>query len=531
LLGYAAIMGALLYLYSAPTLERNPWKNLDVRIYGALSGLNEPPELDRNLVLIDLPYQSENTDLTGFRANLGRLLSCLAEHRPRVVVLDIAIQNDPRGLKNVQSGLEALMDKNIKVYAAVDPRRENSDEPDPNYLERHDPKTYRELLEGFGHTVMMTYGPMLLYDRELEIASGQRLPALAVKITEDQPGHYKLREGPPIIVPLGKASAVDAHIWRAQFTDAGSLNFLPRRETANETPTAPTFSDHYVIIGSLEKDRPLDGRSGPELLTWALNDLLFLDSGQTHSEVLDHSVTMLSGMFVFGGLALLGFNSRQTARLSLAWRLSAALLLSLSLLALTVALLLAAGKIFPQISLIVMSVLTTLGLATFRHFSERRRTAWETDMASLIHRQAECYDVFISYSRRPSENLEWVKTHVYEPLCRARKSDGTPLRIFFDTDSIKIGESWHTKLINAIEQSRFFVPVWSDEYFQSDYCLLEMVRAAMKYDHQHDFILPLSKNLSEIPVEYTHIQFMDVTMRPDFIHEILNKVLAVDSRG
>ena len=234
---------------------------------------------------------------------------------------------------------------------------------------------------------------------------------------------------------------------------------------------------------------------------------------------------------MFGGLALLGFNSRQTAQLPLAWRLLAALLLSLSLLALTVALLLAAGKIFPQISLIGMSVLTTLGLVTFRHLSERRRAAWETDMTSLLHRQEEYYDVFISYSRRPPENLEWVKTHVYEPLYRARKVDGTPLRIFFDTDSIKIGDSWHTKLVNAIEQSRFFVAVCSDEYFQSNYCLKEMLRADMKRDHQHDFILPLRKNLSEIPKEYTHIQFVDVTMCPDFIQEILKKVLVVVSIG
>ncbi len=533
---YVAVMRTLILWYSVPGLSANPLKSLDMEIYSVLSQWkSEAPELDPRLLLIDLPY-FENGDLVGYRENLGNLLHYLASMKsdgPRVVVLDIAIQSDNRGLETLRDGLSTLAD-NAKIYAAVDPRKENSsDDLDSKYLERFDKKTYRELLDGYGHTLMMLYGSMLLYDREVVFEDGQRLPALAVKVVEDKDDdhRYGLREGSSIIVPLGREELVATQTWTALFRDDGGVYFQHwRQPTLIETPA---FKNKYVIVGSLEKDSDNHlKRPGPELLAWALNDLLYLDTPnnpRSHAQVLDNQLWLIVGMLVFGGLSLFFFRAQRNSRLPFVLMVAGALFLSLGLLALITVLLLQINKtIFPQLSLIAVSILTTVSLAALHHFRQQRRAAWETDMASLMHRQAECYDVFISYSRRPPENLEWVKTHVYEPLCRARKADGTPLRIFFDTESIKVGISWHQKLIDAIEKSRFFVPVCSEEYFQSDYCLLEMERAAIKRDHQHDFILPLRRNLSEIPVEYTHIQFENVITHPDFIHKILTTVLAVD---
>lgn len=536
LLLYVGVMGGSLYLYSVPGLSGNPLKSLDVLIYSVLSRWNEKPEFNSNLLLIDLPYYKDG-DLIGYRTDLGKLLHHLADQSPKVVVLDIAIQRDlrgfnPRGLEWVHKGLSDLT-KKTKVYGAVDPSVKLEGPPNSDYLEQLqlDQTTYRDLLDGYGHTLMMSYGSMLIYDREFKFQNGQRLPALTIKVAEDKDDqNYELRKGPPIIVPLGAVTVANAHIWKAQFSNNDDVNFQPRWQP--DLKATPEFKDKTVIVGSFDEDTKNNlKRSGPELLAWALNDLLFLDRKRAHAEVLDQPLTLIVGIPVFGLFSLLVFRALQNLKIPLGWTFVGAMLLSMGLLALSAVKTLMSGEIFPQFSLIVVSIVTSLIFLAKHDFEQRRQEAWETDLASLKYQKAEHYDVFISYSRRPPENLEWVKTHVYEPLYRARKEDGTPLRIFFDTDSIKIGDIWHIKLINAIEQSRFFVSVCSDEYFQSKYCDFEMMRADMKRYHQLDFILPLRKNLSEVPVRYNHIQFVDVTLRPDFIHEILKKVMAVDSIG
>lgn len=85
------------------------------------------------------------------------------------------------------------------------------------------------------------------------------------------------------------------------------------------------------------------------------------------------------------------------------------------------------------------------------------------------------YDVFVSYRRRQPV-LDWVKNHFY-PLLEQRLPDELPVdhktRIFVDWDEIEIGSAWPAKLSQALKRSRCILPVWSPEYFRSDWCLAE----------------------------------------------------------
>ncbi len=85
------------------------------------------------------------------------------------------------------------------------------------------------------------------------------------------------------------------------------------------------------------------------------------------------------------------------------------------------------------------------------------------------------YDVFVSY-RHKQPVMDWVKNHFY-PLLEQRLPDELPVEhkteIFIDWDEIETGSAWPAKLHQALRKSRCLLPVWSPEYFRSDWCLAE----------------------------------------------------------
>jgi hypothetical protein len=85
------------------------------------------------------------------------------------------------------------------------------------------------------------------------------------------------------------------------------------------------------------------------------------------------------------------------------------------------------------------------------------------------------YDVFVSY-RHKQPVMDWVKNHFY-PLLEQRLPDELPVeyktKIFVDLDEIETGSDWPAKLRQALKGSRCILPVWSPEYFRSDWCMAE----------------------------------------------------------
>jgi hypothetical protein len=189
-------------------------------------------------------------------------------------------------------------------------------------------------------------------------------------------------------------------------------------------------------------------------------------------------------------------------------------------LATLVALLLKMNHIFPQVTLPAIGIFVVSGMSW--HYARRKIAAGllMTDLKEATSDPAlDLYDVFISYSHQ-KENMEWVTRNVYEPLRQFKKKDGSSLRIFFDEKSIKIGTSWYKKIAMSIHGANLFVPIYSEDYFQRDFCRFEMERAAIKRVKKEDFILPVARVIPDIPVQYDHIQYIDAANKPDFIKEI-----------
>jgi len=83
------------------------------------------------------------------------------------------------------------------------------------------------------------------------------------------------------------------------------------------------------------------------------------------------------------------------------------------------------------------------------------------------------YDAFFSYKRDPESNawhqrvkdklLYWLRLNLNQ----------SNVMIFFDTEDIKTGERWRTKLQTALRSSKCAICVWSPLYFKSQWCVSE----------------------------------------------------------
>lgn len=84
------------------------------------------------------------------------------------------------------------------------------------------------------------------------------------------------------------------------------------------------------------------------------------------------------------------------------------------------------------------------------------------------------YDVFLSY-RRYGEWPEWV-SQKFMPLFKHYLGEelGCIPKIFFDVESIETGISWPARIQNSLARSRVIVPLFSKQYFSSEWCRHEL---------------------------------------------------------
>jgi hypothetical protein len=123
------------------------------------------------------------------------------------------------------------------------------------------------------------------------------------------------------------------------------------------------------------------------------------------------------------------------------------------------------------------------------------------------------YDVFISYRR--TESKEWVRSSLFEQLQLCTTRDGARPEIFFDMSEIQPGQQYLTVLADGILNSRRFVPVYTPDYFDSEFCNWEISRAfELDPMGRRQLIIPLllkDEAESKIAFSYRGIQFLRVS--------------------
>jgi len=83
------------------------------------------------------------------------------------------------------------------------------------------------------------------------------------------------------------------------------------------------------------------------------------------------------------------------------------------------------------------------------------------------------WDIFISYRRVDANWVNW--TQIFQETLHSvvQPALQRPLRVFLD-DTIEDGNSWPLTLARALAGSRLLVPILSRNYFDSDWCKLEL---------------------------------------------------------
>jgi hypothetical protein len=118
------------------------------------------------------------------------------------------------------------------------------------------------------------------------------------------------------------------------------------------------------------------------------------------------------------------------------------------------------------------------------------------------------YDVFFSY-RRHSAYMGWLADFFFDRFTADLNTflDHAP-RVFFDTNTVKVGAHWPTALQDALATSRCMVALWAPDYFRSYYCYNEWRNFQR---HRNGFILPLqySLNRNKFPIEAQELNIAD----------------------
>jgi hypothetical protein len=123
------------------------------------------------------------------------------------------------------------------------------------------------------------------------------------------------------------------------------------------------------------------------------------------------------------------------------------------------------------------------------------------------------YDVFISY-RRHREWTPWTREHVYSLLDAYLTQElGRSPRIFID-ERIEPGVDWPTRLAIALSRARVLLPVFSRDYFGSDWCIheLDLMHGRLRQFPQSCLIVPVIGHDGDlIPEEIKRLQSFDLS--------------------
>ncbi len=521
------------------TFWLSAWHDWDWYVLRWLSG-REPPRFSARVVVLDVKdYDRKSPQLD--RRTIGEFLHQLVirHQKPAAVLLDFFFEaEDSASPGPATAALSKALDEtaaaSLPVFATIShpemlQRARGLDWSQFRYLDWAN--IYDHVSGGIGHTVLNLYDDGLFYqacyphvpkpDSRGELAGQIDIKALSYLVAENGEGQAASGCDPTLmkIVRIGSHQA---------FVASG----VDQISGARPFPQKVELDNRYVIVASLGQDiGPIAGRSNPELLAWALSDLL-ASPGTTYYEPIPYETRLVVLIVVFSAIAVGAFAATflflrrahlGALRIWLPWISAAvAAAIALGLFAGLEALLLFAGHIQPQVSLVALSVLVAAGLSGERG---RQIIYQQLNQIDVATEEVNDYDVFISYAH---DELPWVFEHVYKPLAEAKLPDGRKLRIFFDTSSIRIGTAWQEKISLAIDGSRFIVPVYSEAYFGRPYCRFEVRRAHRKWVERGEeaaCVLPIMRGHPSIDRTVDDIQATSIDDQPDLIEQIVATIV------
>lgn len=140
------------------------------------------------------------------------------------------------------------------------------------------------------------------------------------------------------------------------------------------------------------------------------------------------------------------------------------------------------------------------------------------------------HHLFVSYRRSDIDWVRWTRDNFTRALTSLLRPRLGQVRIFID-ESIETGVSWPLGLAKNLSRSRLMVAVLSRDYFQSDWCRLEI---ALMHDREqrNGFRTPANPSGLIIPViidDGTSFPIEVQEMQGEPLHEFANPFIRMDS--
>ena len=385
-----------------------------------------------------------------------------------------------------------------------------------SFFERHDGKQATDLYENYVkdqrvHTIISEYQGVMTYDSELlfpkENGEFEVIKSLVSEVANDINENEEAEKSRSFVLPVGNKDILKNRTFDYLHTSNNTLN-----GTFSE---AINLDNKIVLVGSLKEDYLANlNEIGTHLVTWALNDQLkenTLAKQPVNNPIVIIALLLFFSIFVVLIYALLFkyVKKLQTKPIVIA---ILSFIISLVFLILTGFGVLSMNSVIP-IGLVMIGMVISAVLAS--------RFAYKFLVTGIAEGSGE-YDVFISYSHG---NSKWVDKNVYEHLKDLKTKDGENISIFFDKDSISIGEAFTVKYMYGIVNSKIFIPIISEEYYKKNHCKNEMDLAYNRWVEKLIKMLPIAFSYEAVPEIYQHVIFTDVSENENFIEQIKKDIL------
>ncbi len=92
--------------------------------------------------------------------------------------------------------------------------------------------------------------------------------------------------------------------------------------------------------------------------------------------------------------------------------------------------------------------------------------------------------------------------------------------MYFDKKSIGIGEAFTSKYMWAIVDSKYFIPVITEEYYKKNHCRNELDLAVNRSVEKRILINMIAFSFDAVPEPYRTYNYVDIKADPTFIDTI-----------
>jgi hypothetical protein len=416
--------------------------------------------------------------------------------------------SDQPDARELLAGLDALTEMRVSVVGAVNLWRENREGFDRDYERRHLMAPYQRM-DFMGHNAIRYSDDLAAWPFYTPCPSGGFPLAMAVILAErDAMCPDAADRRIPLGAPLFQGQPEALLAWDE------SCGAAPwRRPQGDCLPASPDTRGKIMIVGSFADDQsPYAGRPGPEIVAWAVSDLLQTSGAENpFRQLLNRDDLHLGLALAASAVAFLVFVA--LLRFIRRWRLTP---WRIALIAGAAGLLVPGGMFavarlmghdFTQVLFPIAAMIWTLGLAAYIQSGRAREI--EDLREAARHHDYTAYDVFISYRHAHSN---WVHNELLPILEAIPRHDGQPLRVFLDRDGIRLGADFTARLATVIDESRIFLAVLSPDYFDRDkpYCRWELQNALQREPLGMMAVIPLWHDAfgpSQIPKDFPQLKY------------------------